>query len=366
MSKVVRDMISQMCESFYERDHIIKASWAALLSKQHVLLLGAPGTAKSKLIQALCSHFDGSTYFQWLMTRFTTPEELFGPVSMKGLENDDYRRITTGKVPEAHIGFLDEIFKANSAILNSMLTITNERAYDNGRTRMKVPLLSMFGASNELPQEDELAPMYDRFLLRFDVPYIQDGANWESLMEQEDMTYKPKLRITLEDLKLMQEEVLKVKLPTNVVSIMRDIKMALERDGVRASDRRWKQTTVVLRAWAYIAGRKEVVLQDLAVLCDMLWQEPEERAKIVSVVLSITNPLDLEATKLYDDILDVYSKWDKSKSTSTMEVSSKIRMAMERLNTTIKTGKDEMLGKTREVHKQFGEWYRDVLKSMDT
>src|SRR6266446_5987582 len=146
----IREELNRM---FLERVDLIDGAIVAMLSANHVLIIGPPGTAKSMLADELCGRIEGANYFQWLLTKFSTPEEIFGAVSLKGLEEDDYRRVTSHKLPEAHIAFLDEIFKSNSSILNALLTIINERLFHNGRERVRVPLITMFGASNELRRE---------------------------------------------------------------------------------------------------------------------------------------------------------------------------------------------------------------------
>src|SRR5213594_3192166 len=136
--KNIREELKQM---FLERNDLIDGALAALLSSHHLLIIGPPGTAKSMLADELCRRIEGADYFQWLLTKFSTPEEIFGAVSLRGLEQDDYRRVTDHKLPEAHIAFLDEIFKANSSILNALLTVINERVFHNGRERVIVPLI---------------------------------------------------------------------------------------------------------------------------------------------------------------------------------------------------------------------------------
>src|SRR5215813_2221246 len=180
--KKIREELRQ---TFLERADLIDGALAALLSSHHVLIVGPPGTAKSMLADELCRRIEGANYFQWLLTRFTTPEEIFGAVSLKALEQDDYRRVTNHKLPDAHIAFLDEIFKANSSILNAILTLINERLFHNGKDIARVPLLTLFGASNELPEEEELTALYDRFLVRFVVNYISEDFRFLRMLESQ-------------------------------------------------------------------------------------------------------------------------------------------------------------------------------------
>ncbi len=269
---------------YYERDDVIDGTFAALLTDNHMLLIGPPGTAKSQLVSEVCNKIDGTQYFQWLLTKFTAPEELFGAVSLKGLENDEYRRVTKGKLPEAHIVFLDEVFKASSSILNTLLTVMNERIYYNGTEICEIPLISLFGASNELPsEEDELEALYDRFLLRYVVDYIKEDFRFLKLL-QGDRADSNGTVITPEELEYCKSQAMKIVVTSNVLKLIGRIRKELGKKGITPSDRRYKQSISVLKAKAYLDGREEISEEDLRFLENVLWRDPGEKAEIQSVI----------------------------------------------------------------------------------
>ena len=289
----IRDELQQL---FLERTELIDGALAALLSAQHVMIVGPPGTAKSMLADELCRRIDGASYFQWLLTKFTTPEELFGAVSLKALETDDYRRVTTNKLPEAHIAFLDEMFKASSSILNAILTIINERLFHNGRQVTPVPLLTLFGASNELPEDDELLALYDRFLLRFVVGYIHEDFRFLRMLQAKEPLERT--TITLDELRQLQAATRELSLPTAVLRRLADIRRELQKKSIVASDRRYRQSLGLLQALAYLNGQQAVAESDLFFLEHVLWKEPSERGEVHNVIHGLIHGYEDEVQEL--------------------------------------------------------------------
>jgi MoxR-like ATPase len=277
--RTIRDELQQI---FLERAELIDGVLVALLAAQHVLVVGPPGTAKSMLADEICRRLTGARYFQWLLTRFTTPEELFGAVSLKALEEDDYRRLTTHKLPEAHVAFLDEVFKGSSSILNTILTLMNERRFHNGREVVEVPLLTLVAASNELPEEDELLALQDRFLLRFVVDYVAEDFRFLKLLQARPPDGRT--TVSLEALVSARAEVAAVAVPGELLRALTDLRRELRRKDVVVSDRRWAQSIGVLRAHAYLDGRETVTEEDLYFLEHVLWRDPAERVQVRTTI----------------------------------------------------------------------------------
>lgn len=280
----LRKIRAELKARYLERDEVIDGAFCALLTGSHLLLVGPPGTAKSQLANDVCRRIEGAHYFQWLLTKFTTPEELFGAVSLKGLENDEYRRVTAGKLPEAHIAFLDEIFKASSSILNTLLTVMNERIFYNGTEKTAIPLITLFGASNELPsEEDELEALYDRFLLRYVVDYIKEDFRFLKMLNSDDGETGG-LTITSSELESCAAGAREVTVPSNILKLISRIRKELAKKGIVPSDRRYKHSVSLLKARAYLEGRGSVSEEDLRLFENVLWREPGERAEIQSVI----------------------------------------------------------------------------------
>ncbi|RKX65902.1 MAG: ATPase [Tenericutes bacterium] len=283
-----------------ERHDEVHITLAALLAREHIALIGPPGTAKSMLAQSICSSITGANMFEWLFGKFTTPEEFLGPLSIKGLKDDRYRRVTSGKAPEAHIVFADEIFKSNSAALNEWLPIMNERVfYQEGRAE-PVPLLMLIGASNELPTDkEELSALWDRFLFRKIVSYIHEDSNFIRMLQM-DEKFNPSATLSLDEIVKAQEETDAVEIGQDIDELLTSIRTEMNMDGMVVSDRRYKKSRRVLQASAYLAGRAHVDPDDFSILKHLLWENPAHAREVERLILNRTNPTEREALELIE------------------------------------------------------------------
>jgi MoxR-like ATPase len=280
----LKKLMAAMNTGLLERNEQVKLLLLAALSGEHVLFLGPPGTAKSELAKRLRSIFVEADYFERLLTRFSVPEELFGPLSIKALEDDKYKRLTSGYLPEASVAFIDEIFKANSAILNSLLTLLNERKFDNGNTRKSVPLISVVAASNELPEGEELSALYDRFMLRSFVHPVSDDS-FESLLSLKGEECDPDLesRLRIDELHEVQKLSEKVEVSTSVIELCKEFRNYLRAENIYVSDRRWRKIIKLLKVSAFTSGQTKVTNYDAWIMAHCLWEKPEQLAGLQEV-----------------------------------------------------------------------------------
>ncbi|MCM3711098.1 AAA family ATPase [Sporosarcina luteola] len=319
---------------FFERENEVEAILIAILSRQHMLMIGPAGTAKSALSVELAKIVQGTEYFQWLLTRFSTPEEVFGPLSLKDLEQGVYKRNTAGKMPEANLVFLDEIFKANSAILNSLLTLINERLFYNNGSPVKVPLMSVIGASNEYPEEGEgLEALFDRFLLRFEIDYIANETNFISMMKGEGK-HQPMPSMTMEELVQLQFFTDMVAIPDEVYETLSKIRMELRDEGIRPSDRRFKQSLSVLQAKALINQRQFVKVDDIVILENALWETVDQKDTVSLIVRSHAQDVVTRAIEsIQNEAQEVFNSMLKDNTIDAgMEATQKLKALVADLN----------------------------------
>ena len=288
----IKEIIRQINQRLHEREEVVAVALLAALAGQHTFLLAPPGTAKSLISRQIAKAFKTNKYFEYLMQRFSTPEEIFGPVSIAELKNDKYVRKTEGFLPTADFAFLDEIWKASPAILNTLLTLANEKTFRNGMNLESVPLKSLIAASNETPPQGQgLEALYDRFLVRLHAPPLEQPENFASLLQAAPCSVEDlpeNLTISNEEFMDWQKKIEEIKLSDDTLEAIRSIRFSLQEKGeklsVYVSDRRWQKSAMLMRASAFFCGREETNLVDTLLLRHCLWSSDDDREEVIKCV----------------------------------------------------------------------------------
>ncbi len=348
-------LIDEVCSELAEREELVHTIALALLTGKNLFVIGEPGQAKSQAIDLFRSHITGAKQFDILMSKGADQEQLFGRLDLasiipghvsRSVLNRDPRyaqmrnrlaelmdsaqddrgyaeiselhgrmnrykaalalqhegvpeMVTANKIPESHICFLDEVFKANDGVLNSLLKALNERTYTNEGVSVSIPVISFFAASNEIPnfhnpEEKSLRALYDRFDFKVCTRYVEEKANRMKILQkkQKNMAAPMQAGIRLEDLYAMQEEVKAVKIPGSINELADNILCELRRKDIPVSDRTYFGFSPVVQAEAWLAGRDTVQPQDMKALVNYLWDKPEDREIVEEAITRLTeNPL---------------------------------------------------------------------------
>ncbi|MEM6722064.1 MAG: AAA family ATPase [Bacteroidota bacterium] len=294
-TKKIRTILEEIKNVFVGKDEVIDLLGIGLLARENVFLLGPPGTAKSAIVKQLSSHVIGGINFDYLLTRFTEPNEIFGPLDIRLLKEGELVTNTDGMLPEASLVFLDEIFNANSAILNSLLMALNEKIFRRGKETKQLPALMFISASNQLPEDEALAALLDRFLIRLKVDNVKPDrleevlqAGWK--LERKEKTVQT--QISPEEIKDLQEKVKEVNL-SPIRSSYIELIHSLRNTGIEVSDRRAVKMQNLVAASAMLCDRTEAIVSDLWVL-KYIWSTEEQIETLQATVNALIEKEETE------------------------------------------------------------------------
>jgi MoxR-like ATPase len=280
------EVIEPLKQRFVGRDEVVDLIALALVAGEHLFLHGPPGTAKSALIRHFARAVRGR-YFEYMLTRFSEPNEIFGPIDIAQLREGRVATVTSGMLPEAEFVFLDELFNANSAILNNLLTVLNERVYRRGAETHRLPLLSLFSASNHLPEDEALRALFDRFLLRCHFDNLPRDAMPQLLLAGWELERRAPAEssVTAAELDALRGQVFAVNL-TPAAEVYREAVFKVRDLGIALSDRRAVKIMKLLAASAVLCGRQDAQASDLWVL-RYVWDREEQIAALAALVNGI-------------------------------------------------------------------------------
>jgi len=304
----LKAIVTELTEEFLERRGAIEALAVTVLANANGFLLGPPGTAKSQLIRAFCERVTDAHYFEKLLWPTTQVEEVVGGLDIDEFKRGRYVRVTDGMLPEAHIAYIDEIWKGRSAVLNALLAIANEHIFHNPQP-VATPTLSVLGASNELPDSEETAAIFDRFLVRFPVNYIEEPGNFDKLLRSAVAPASIPTTVSLAEL----EQAVRVEVPALPVSdaifeAMAKLWTQMRGAGMHPSDRRFKQCVRLVQAHAYLNGRSQCIDEDLIILRYALWETIEQVQPVERMVLTLASPQLKDAVIILESVNELASR----------------------------------------------------------
>ncbi len=318
-------VLNHIKSSFVGKDEIIDLLGICLIAKENAFLLGPPGTAKSAIIRSLSQCIQNGKNFEYLLTRFTEPNEIFGPFDIRKLKDGELKTNTEGMLPEASMVFLDEIFNANSAILNSLLMALNERTFRRGRETKKIPALMFVGASNLLPEDESLNALLDRFLVRVRCDYVNPDLLEDVLLAGRKLEDQKSVELPM----ILPEEIIDIQKLARTVDLAPirkqyvDLIHNLRNTGVKVSDRRAVKIQNLIASSAIMCNRQSAILSDLWVL-KYIWDTEEQIEILAGVIDSIIEKDEMpdahpqalfnkipKAEELMKEVNLLKAKWEK-------------------------------------------------------
>lgn len=316
----LNDILAELADGFKERRGALHAILLAVLAKEHVFLLGPPGTAKTRMIVTFFSRILGAAYFETILSKNRPPEFVLGPLDIQALtDRGDMHRKINGFLPTCNFAMLDEVGKMSATLGHDLLSVVLERKLhqvNGGRSFIDVPLYSFIGGSNELPtdESDDAAALWDRMLVRVLVDYLQETGNFASMLTDTLPPMAAGATIPFVDLAHVIDNVIPtIRIPRDVVETVVNLREAMRSEAITPSDRRWKQSMKLLQASAFMQGRTEVNIDDIQVLRYTLWDTPSQIQKVERMTLSVANPLAEQALSLLEIAEEIAGESRKAK-----------------------------------------------------
>ncbi|MCQ2312602.1 MAG: AAA family ATPase [Paludibacteraceae bacterium] len=314
----IKSLLDAIGQGLYEKNNLLAYGLLCAIAGESLFLLGAPGTAKSEVSRRLKLIFKDATSFEYLMSRFSTPDEIFGPVSIQKLkDNDLYERRITGYLPASDVVFLDEIWKAGPAIQNALLTVLNEKIFKNGNIDIHIPMKLLIAASNELPtQESGLDAIWDRFIFRAISESIKDETNFCNLLRvtrRNELQIDEDVLITDELYHDWQEKIKDIRFTKPILLYIIKLRKRLaessdEQPAIYISDRRWAKVSKILRTSAFLNDRDTVDWSDVWLMRYCLWNQAQDIERVCNYMVEELSPTDFKLLDMIEEKLDVISK----------------------------------------------------------
>ena len=324
----IKNILIELNDGLYEKERSIRLTLLAVLAGESTFMLGEPGTAKSLIARRISEAFEDTNnkdeikFFDYLMNQFSQPDEIFGPISVQELKNDNYKRKTSKYLPKAQFAFLDEIWKANPAIQNALLTILNEKLFRNGGEMERVPLIGFMSASNELPAKNQgLDAIFDRFLVRIlERPVSKNSDSFRKMISDVQELFSIKEKISLDEINIISQNSKNVKLSDECYDIILHIaKIASQQnehienkeDKWLISDRRWKKIVNLMRVLAFCNGRTETDIMDATIIADCIWQNEQQEEDAKNIVKEAIENYGLKCNTNFEDLKKCLKEFTK-------------------------------------------------------